>query len=880
MSWRRFLRRRKWDEERARELEAYLQAETEENIARGLSAEEAHRLAHVKLGNTRRIREEIYEMNSIGWLETLWQDVHYGLRMLRKNPGFTIVAVLTLALGIGANTAIFSVVDALLLKPLRYTNSSALVIVWGRLPAHDLWRNVVSPPDFFDWQAQNRVFSGMAAFVDQPLNLTGAGEPEQVSVEQTSPNFFSVLGVKPILGRAFADDADQAGKSDVAVLSYGMWKSKFGGDADIVDKKIELNGKAETVIGVTGPDFDWYIKDFSFTHRRPQLWMPLVFPPAAHDRSKTGRYLRVVARLKPGVTLPQAQSQMSVVAAGLAAQHPDYDKGWDANVVSLRDQLSGALRPALLILLGAVGLVLLIACANLSSLLLARAAGRRREIAIRVALGAGRRRIARQLLTESILLGVIGGTLGAVAAMWATRALVHAGSTNLPDAGAIGIDWRVLAFAAGVTVLAGLAAGCLPSLISSHGAIATALPEGGRNSSAGRRGNAARSALVVMEIGMALVLLTGSALLTQSFYRLMAVNPGFRVAHLLTFRVALPDSKYATAISRGAFFNGLLGRIRQLPGVSEASADSAPPFGGVGSATGFVIVGEPPVPVSQQHGTDVRVVEPNYFRTMGIPLRSGRLFTEREFRAETHVVIVNQLLVNKYFHGANPLGQRLIIDMKDTNVPCEIVGVVGDVREDGLNENVQPVAYWPFPELPYSAMAIVVRTAGEPLALMPSIRAAIRDLDKDQPIAEVNSMEQLVAKSVADSRFTMVLLAAFAALALVLACIGIYGVMAYSVSQRTHEIGIRMALGAQQSDVLRLVLVQGTRLALAGVGIGIIAALALTRLMASLLYQVSATDPVTFGAVVLLLVAVALAACYIPARRAMRVDPMVALRYE
>ncbi|MGH9731698.1 MAG: ADOP family duplicated permease [Candidatus Acidiferrales bacterium] len=880
MSWVRFLRRRKWDEERARELESYLQAETEENVARGMSAEEASRAAHVKLGNTRRIREEIYEMNSIGWLETLWQDVHYGLRMLRRNPGFTIVAVLTLALGIGANTAIFSVVDAVLLKPLRYTNPSALVIVWGRLPTHDLWRNVVSPPDFFDWQAENRVFSGMAAFVDQPLNLTGAGEPEQVSVEQTSPNFFSVLGVNPMLGRAFTDDADQPGKNDVAVLSYGMWTSKFGGDTDIIGKKIELNGKATTVIGVAGPDFDWYIKDFSFTHRRPQLWMPLALPPAAHDRSKSGRYLRVVARLKQGVTLPQAQSQMSVVAAGLAAQHPDYDKGWDVNIVSLRDQLSGALRPALLILLGAVGLVLLIACANLSSLLLARAAGRRREIAIRAAIGASRWRIARQLLTESILLSVIGGALGVVVAMWATGALVHAGSTNLPDAGAIGIDWRVVAFAAGVTALAGLAAGCLPSLISSHGAIATALPEGGRNSSAGRRGNAARSALVVVEIGMALVLLTGSALLIQSFYRLMAVNPGFRVAHLLTFRVALPDSKYATAISRGAFFSDLLGRIRQLPGVSEASADSAPPFGGVGAATGFVIVGEPPLPVSQQHGTDVRVIEPDYFRTMGIPLRSGRLFTEREFTGETHVVIVNQLLVNKYFHGANPLGQRLIIDMKDTNVPCEIVGVVGDVREDGLSESVQPVAYWPFPELPYSAMAIVVRSAGEPLALMPSIRAAVRDLDKDQPIAEVNSMEQLVAKSVADSRFTMVLLAAFAALALVLACVGIYGVMAYSVSQRTHEIGIRVALGAQRNDVLRLVLGQGTRLALAGVGIGIIAALALTRLMASLLYQVSATDPLTFVAVIALLIAVALAACYIPARRAMRVDPMVALRYE
>src|SRR5579862_937933 len=523
----------------------------------------------------------------------VFEDIRFALRMLRKSPGFAAVAVLTLALGIGANIAIFSVMDTVMLKPLHYANPSALVLVWEQRPSQNLWRNVVSPPDFFDWQAQSHAFSGMAAFLDQPANLTGAGEPEQVSVEITSPNFFSVLGVNPILGRGFADDAGQSGQSSVVVLSYGLWKSAFGGDPEIIGKKIELDGQAYTVIGVTGSDFDWYIRRFSVTHRAPQLWRPLVPVPALHDRSKTGRFLRVVARLNPGLTLQQAQSQMSALASGLALRYPDYNKGWGVNLVSLRDQLSGAIRPALLVLLGAVGLVLLIACANLTSLLLARAAGRRREIAIRVALGAGRWRIGRQLLSESLLLGFIGGALGTILALWAARALVNVGAANLPDASAIGVDWRILAFAVGITVLAGLAAGCLPSLLFSHDSLGAVLPEGGRTSTSGHRGNAARSTLVVAEIGMALVLLTGSALLIQSFYRLIAVDPGFHVAHLLTFRIALPDSKYPTDTSRGEFFSAALDRIRKLPGISAVSADSAPPFSGPGAGTDFQIVGEP-----------------------------------------------------------------------------------------------------------------------------------------------------------------------------------------------------------------------------------------------------------------------------------------------
>jgi putative ABC transport system permease protein len=877
---RSLFRKERVERELDEELRGFLDMAAEEKMKQGMNRKDALRAVRLERGNLELAKEIV---RSAGWesfVDTSWQDLRFAARMLRKSPGFTTVAVLTLALGIGANTAIFSVMDTVILKPLHYANPSTLVLVWEQQPSQSLWRNVVSPPDFFDWQAQSHTFSGMAAFLDQPANLTGVGEPEQVSVEMTSPNFFSVLGVNPILGCGFADDADQPGKSSVVVLSYGLWRSAFGGDPEIIGTKIELDGQAYTVTGVTGPDFGWYIKRFSFTHRAPQLWTPLVLPPALHDRNKTGRFLRVVARLNRGLTLQQAQSQMSVLASGLAARYPDYNKGWGVNVVSLRDELSGTIRPALLVLLGAVGLVLLIACANLSSLLLARAAGRKREIAIRVALGAGSWRIARQLLSESLLLGFIGGALGTIFALWATRALVSVGAANLPDASAIAVDWRILAFAAGVTVLAGLAAGSLPSLIFSHGSIGAALPEGGRTSTPGRRGNAARNTLVVAEIGMALVLLTGSALLIQSFYRLMAVNPGFRVAHLLTFRIALPDSKYSTDTSRAEFFSAALDRIRQLPGVTAVSADSAPPFSGLGAGTGFQIVGKPPLSVAEQLSTDVRVVEPDYFRAMGIPLLHGRFFNERESAQEFHVVIINQYFAEKYFHGTNPLGQRVIIDMKDVNVPTEIIGVVGDVHTSNLSENTEAIAYWPFPELPYSRMVFVVRTSGTPLAFVPSIRDTVRSLDKDQPIAEVSSMEQLVANSISDSRFTMLLLSTFAGLAMILACIGIYGVMAYTVSQGTHEIGIRMALGAQRRNVLRLVVGQGMRLALSGVVIGLLAAFSLTRVMTSLLYGIGASDPLTFAGVSLLFTGVALAACYIPARRATRVDPMVALRYE
>ena len=813
------------------------------------------------------------------FLAGILQDIQYAVRILRKSPGFTSVAILTLALGIGANTAIFSVVDAVLLKPLRFKGPFSLVLVWEKQPRYGLMRNVVAPPNLFHWEEQNHCFSAIAAFLDQSANLTGAGEPEQVGVQLVSPNFFSLLGVNPMLGRGFAADEDQPGKDHAAVLSYGLWKSKFAGDPKIVGKTIELDGESFRVIGVTRSDFDFYVSEFSFTREHPQLWAPLEMKPAWHDWSKVGRFLRVIARVKPGLSIAQAQAQMNVIAADLAARYPTYDKGWGVALVPLREQLSGALRPALLILLGAVGFVLLIACANISSLLFSRAAGRRRELAIRIALGASRRRIAQQLLTESLLLGLVGGALGAIVAIWATKALIHAASASLLDFSAISIDWRVLAFAAGLILSAGLLAGFLPSFMAACGEVASALPAGDRTSSAGRKSLAARSALVIVEISLALVLLAGSGLLIQSFFRLTEVYPGFQASRLLIFQISLPD-KYQNKTASAAFFSQLLGKIRALPGAVSASADVTPPFTGVGSATDFAIVGEPPQPPREALGTDVRVIEPGYFRTMGIPLLKGQIFNEREFAQQSNVVIVNKAFADKYLSGKNPLEQKVIIDMKDKNIPDQIIGVVGNVHESSLAESPDPVAYWPYPELPSYSMNIVVRTSTPPLSLVPALRDALREIDKDQPMAKISTMDHLVANSVARSRFTMLLLSFFAGLALVLACVGIYGVMAYSVAQRTHEIGIRMALGAQRRDVLRVVLGQGARLAFIGVAIGVAAALLLTRLMAALVYGVSVTDPLTFAAVAFLLTLVALFACYVPARRAMRVDPMIALRYE
>ena len=881
---RALFRRDAMEAEMDEELRSHFENQVEKLVASGLPREEATRRARLGFGGYEQLKEECRDARGVSFVETLIQDLRYALRMLRNSPGFTAVAILTLALGVGANTAIFSVIDSVLLRPLPYQDPDGIVMVWENDSQHPNPHNTVSPPDFLDWQSRNSVFAEMSALFDQRVILTGNGVPQEVVVQDVSANFFSVLGVHPILGPGFTAENGKPGHDDVIVLSYGFWKERFASDPGIIGKPVVLNGHPQIVVGVAPKNFTWFIKDGSFTGAKPQMWTPFIFPASFSDRKGVGRFLTVVARLKPGATVPQAQSQMNTIAARIAEEYPDFNGYWEANVVSVRDQISGDLRPALLILFGAVGFVLLIACANVSSLLLARAATREREIAVRTAIGASRWRIARQLLTESVLLALIGGVIGMALAIWGTNLLLAASPENLLDLHSIPIDWRVLAFAGGSTLLAGLLFGMLPSYISAHSGISETLKEGGRGSSAGRQLSLARGAFVVAQISLALVLLAGSGLLIRSFVRLVGVDPGFDASHLLTFKVSLPSSKYKTDAALLIFFRQLVTRISHLPGVRSASMNSFPPFSGLGSATGVHVLSQPERSLMDLPVAAVRIIGADYFSTMQIPLRAGRTFNEQELTEERHVVIINQAFADQYLKGVNPLGQKAVIYMKSLeeskNTASEIIGVVGDVRQMGLDTPAEPTVYWPHPELVMSEMTVVVRTENDPLTLVSAVRNELQQMDPEQPMAAIATMDQLLSGSLSRSRFTMLVLGVFAALALVLACVGIYGVIAYSVTQRIQEFGIRMALGANRHDVFRLVLGQGTRLTLLGIGLGIVAALIVTRLMATLLYGISATDPLTFVAVALLLALVALAACYIPARRATRVDPIVALRYE
>ncbi len=888
MSWiarlRGMLRRERLDRDLEEELRSHIEMRAADNLAAGMSPQAARYEAQKRFGNTALLKEDTRNADIVGWLDVAARDFRYALRMLQRSPGFTAVAVLTLVLGIGANTAIFSVINSVLLRPLPYHDPGSLVMVWETNSQHPKPHNTVSPPNFLDWQTRNTVFSDMAYIADVRNNLTGIGDPEEVVVQAVSANFFSVLEVNLLLGTGFTPENGQAGHDNVVILSYGLWKDRFAGEPAIVGKSILLNGKPRTVVGVAPQNFNWFIKDGSLTGARPRLWSPFVFPQSFHDHKQIGRFLTVAARLKPGVTAAQAQAEMTAIAAQLEHEYPDFDGHWGINVVPLRQQISGELRPALLILFGAVAFVLLIACANVSSLLLARAASREREMAIRTAIGASRWRIARQLLMESLLLAVIGGGIGVALTVLGTNALLAASPHNLLDLPSVSIDLRLLAFAVAATLLAGLLFGFLPSYVSAHSQISQTLREGGRGSSSGKRRRFARSAFVVAQLSLALVLLAGSGLLIRSFVRLVGVHPGFDTAHLLTFKVSLSQSKYASDKLCMAFFQQLLARIGAVPGVRSVTMENFPPLTGLGAATGVHLLSQPQVSLMDLPVANVRVVGPEYFSTMSIPLRAGRLFNEREMAEEKHVAIINQAFADKYLNGVNPLGQKAVIYMKSLaesgNQPSEIIGVVGDVRQMGLDVAAEPTVYWPIPELVYSGMTILVRTSGDPLSVVPAIHAELQQLDREQPMASIATMEQLLADSLSRARFTMLLLGIFAAVALLLAAVGIYGLIAYSVTQRTQELGIRIALGAQRRDVLRLVLGQGTRLTLLGLALGIAAALGITRLLASLLFGISATDPLTFAGVAALLAFVALLACFIPARRATRVDPIVALRYE
>jgi putative ABC transport system permease protein len=810
-------------------------------------------------------------------METLWQDLRQGMRSLLKQPTFTIVAVIALALGIGANTAIFSVVQAVLLRALPYRQPDRLVTVWEHNRTRGNAQNVINLGNFFDWKEQNRVFEDMATFFDQTANLTSGGEPEEIPSQIATPNLFNILGVNPIMGRAFTEDDGKPGAPRVVVIGFGLWQRRFGGDPQIVGRKLILNGNEATVVGVMPANFNWHVKAGSMTRKIAEMWSPWQIDTANVQRR--GRFAMAVARLKPGVTFEQAQAEMNVIGSQLERSY-DFNANWGVNVVPLRKQFTGEIRLALLVLLGAVGVVLLIACANVANLLLVRAAGRQREIAVRAALGAGRWRIVRQLLTESLLLAGLGGLAGLALAWWGTDLLVSLAPSELLNLPEVKINAAVLGFTLGLSLLTGVIFGLAPALEATRLNLHESLKEGGRNLGGSTRSRRLRNSLVIVEVALALVLLVCAGLLVRSFARLQGVDPGFNAHNVLTMKVGLPGRKYDTDQKRINFFRQAIAQMQSLPGVESAGAVSFLPFAAPHAGTLVEIEGRPKLPPGQGLGTGVMVSDLNYFRAMQIPLKRGRLFTDQEAAEMRHVVVINETFALKNFPNEDPLGKRVVIHMKDDNQPCEIIGIVGDSKHMNLDAEVRPMSYWPHPELVYSGMTFVIRTQGEARSVASAARNVIRTLDPEQPVADVRTMESLIGNSVARARFNTLLLAIFAVVALLLAGVGIYGVMAYSVAQRTHEIGVRMALGARAADVLRLIIKQGMRLATAGVAIGLACSLALTRLMKTLLFDVSATDPLTFIGIPLLLALAAMAACFIPARRAAKVDPMAALRYE
>jgi putative ABC transport system permease protein len=809
-------------------------------------------------------------------MDSLFQDIRYGLRTLIQHRGFTIIAVLTLALGIGANTAIFSVVNAAMIRPLPYKDGDKLVIVWEQSPREV--QNVANPANYMDWSEQNTVFTEMATTFDTTVSLTSDGEPEEVPSQYATFNLFSMLGVDPIMGRTFTADDINPNQPRVAVISYGLWQRRFGGDSQIIGRQIKINGTEATVIGVMPVEFKWHIRQGSMTGKSAEMWTLWEITPEM--RTRNGRYLTVSARIKPDVSFEQAQTEMKALGARLEEQYPQFNTKWGVNVVPLRTQFTGEIRPALLVLLGAVGFVLLIACANVANLLLARAAAREREIAVRVAIGAGRGRIVRQLLTESLMLAAMGGAAGLLLAWWGTDLLIAFSPRELADLQQVKISGPVLGFTLAVSLATGIIFGLVPAFEATRLNLHDTLKEGGKNIGGSRRSHRLRSAFVIIEIALALVLLVGAGLLVRSFARLQAVDPGFNAKNVLTLRVKLPGKKYDTDAKAITFFHQAVAQIKALPGVEDAGAINALPFAGTPSGTGVDIEGRPKLPPGQGMVTSVCVTDANYFNAMQIPLKRGRLYTEQEDAEMRHVVVVNEAFARKIFPGEEPLGKRVTIHMKNDNAPCEIIGIVGDSKQMRLDGEIRPMAYWPQPELSYSAMTLVIRTHTDAASLASGARQVIQTLDSEQPVADVRTMEGWLSDSVARARFNTLLLTVFALVALLLAAVGIYGVMAYTVTQRTHEIGIRMALGAQAADVMRMIVKRGMTLVVAGVGLGLTGAFLLTRVLTTLLFGVSATDPMTFTVIAVVLAIVALGACFIPARRATKVDPMVALRHE
>jgi putative ABC transport system permease protein len=877
------------------DIREHIEMETQDNIERGMSPEEARHAAMRKFGNVTRVKEETREVWSFLWIEHLLQDIRFGVRMLRRSPGFAAAAILTLALGIGANTAIFSVVNAVLLRPLAYRDSPSLVNIWGKFEKDGIPQNWISEPEYWDLLDHNESFAQVAAYaLGGRANLTRVDAPPvQVSEASTTADVLPMLGIVPVVGRSFSGEEDKPGHSHYVLLSYALWESQFGGDPNIGGKPIQLDGEAYSIVGVLP-------KQFSLGGKQ-DLWVPLGLD-RAKPQGRGSHYLHVVGRLKPGVNPVQASAALVTLAGDLRRGYPGSygpeSKNFDMFMVPVKEQLVGRLRPALLVLLGAVALVLLIACANVANLMLARASAREKELAIRAAMGAGRTRLVRQLLTESLLLGLAGGLLGLVLAYWGVNALRALVPANTPRMDEVQLDSAVLAFTFGVSLLTGLFFGLVPSWHTVKNDLREALSEAGRGTSVSGKTLHLRSWLVVSELALAVLLLVGAGLLIRSFKRLLDVSPGFQTQHLLTMELSLPEKTYPDGAPVQKFFTELLASVKTVPGVESAGAVSQLPLSDsyTSGSVFFEDTSIPDIPRLPNLGNlpymeiDQRAATSEYFQAMQIPLVRGRLLNEADDASALLVAVVDTNFAHRFWPHGDAIGRRVGIDtIPNSNPPMPrwrtIVGVVGHVKHYALDVEGREQIYFPHRQPLFGAfaprdMTLAVRTSQDPSSVTNAIRERIFAIDKGLPPYNIATMDQLVSTSVAQPRLNLSLLVAFAVLALVLAAVGVYGVMAYAVTQRTHEFGIRTALGASSTDVLKQVFLEGGRLAALGLALGLIAALILTRLMASLLFGVSPSDPMTLGLVAVILALVALAACYIPARRAARVDPVIALRYE
>jgi len=806
-------------------------------------------------------------------MHLIWQDLRYGVRLLRKAPGFAAVALVALALGIGATTAIFSVVDAVLLKPLPFRDPERLLVIWEKNPTLNKMKLFVAPANFLAWQRQSRTIESMAALQDVSVNLTGGPnghvDPEEVRGERVSATLFPLLGVQPVVGRTFREDEDQPGNAFAVLLSYSLWQRRFGGDRAIVGKTIRLRNQPYTVTGVLPPDF-------AVLEPNIDLWVPLGLN-GSDPRVALSRFLVVIARRKD--TLDRASAEFDAIGGRLEQSMPELNRGWRPSIFTIEGELVGDVRRSLWVLLAAVGCLLLMACVNVANLLLSRGAGRRRELALRLALGAGRARIVNQLLAESVLLSLGGGALGLLLATAVIRGLAHSGTGGIPRLAFAAVDLRLFLFALAVSLLTGVLFGAVPAWTTSGANLVPALNQGGRSGTTGRAGRAVRNGLVVVEVALAVVVLIGAGLLIRSFIRLRSTSPGFEPAGLLTMRVPLAGLRNAAPERKVAFVEELTGRIGALPGVRSVGGVNGLPLTGLGNGVPFIPEGQPAPAPSQWPVGVLRSVTPAYFRTMGIPLVAGRTFSSSDDVQAPLVIVVNRTLAHRFWPASNPIGAHLILDFRKPR-SAEVIGVVGDVKPERLEAEDWPTIYNAYSQAPVNTMTLAARCLGPPLALASAAQREVQRLDPDQPVADVRTMDDVVSKAVSGARFNTGLLTAFAAIAFALAAVGIYGVISYDVSERINEIGIRMALGAQPGDLLRLVVGEGARMALYGITAGLTVSFAVTRLMAAMLYGVNPTDAYTFWGISILLALVALAASYLPSRRALALNPVNALRHE